>query len=61
MKERTYESGVHFYGILWDIAALLLFLMLPVAICLHLGVWPKRAMCLRGFCPSRCCFIRPPL
>ena len=51
MKERTYESGVHFYGILWDIAALLLFLMLPVAICLHLGVWPEARYVFEGLLP----------
>ena len=51
MKERTYESDVHFYGILWDIAALLLFLMLPVAICLHLGVWPEARYVFEGLLP----------
>lgn len=51
MKERTYESGVHFYGILWDIAALLLFLMLPVAICLHLGVWHEARYVFEGLLP----------
>ena len=51
MKQRTYESSVHFYGILWDIAALAVFLMLPVCICLHLGVWPEAKYVFEGLLP----------
>ncbi len=51
MKNRTYESSVHFYGILWDIAALLMFLMLPVSICAHLGVWPAGSYVFKGLLP----------
>lgn len=51
MKNRTYENSVHFYGILWDIAALLLFIMLPISICVHLGVWPQGSYVLKGLLP----------
>lgn len=51
MKKRSYDSGVHFYGIIWNITALLLFLMLPVAICVHLGVWPQGSYVLKGLLP----------
>lgn len=51
MKNRTYDSSVHFYGIIWDITALLLFLMIPVAICVHLGVWPQGSYVLKGLLP----------
>ena len=45
------KAACIFYGILWDIAALLLFLMLPVAICLHLGVWPEARYVFEGLLP----------
>lgn len=51
MKNRSYANSVHFYGILWDIAALLMFLMLPVAICMHLGVWPAGSYVFKGLLP----------
>lgn len=51
MKKRTYDSSVHFYGIIWNITALLLFMMIPVAICVHLGVWPQGSYVLKGLLP----------
>lgn len=51
MKNRTYANSVHFYGILWDITALALFLLIPVGICVHLGVWPKGEFVLKGLLP----------
>lgn len=51
MKNRTYSSSVHFYGIIWNITALLLFLMIPVAVCVHLGVWPQGSYVLKGLLP----------
>lgn len=50
-RDKTYASSVHFYGIIWDIAALLLFLMIPIAICVHLGVWPQGSYVLKGLLP----------
>lgn len=48
MKKRNYVDSVHFYGRIWTIAALITFLMIPVAVCLHLGVWPEAAIVLKG-------------
>lgn len=41
-------SSVHFYGRIWCILALAVFLMVPTAICLHLGVWPQAGLVLKG-------------
>ena len=51
MKKRSYFDSVHFYGTIWDIAALLVFLMIPVAICIHLNVWPEAKYVFKGLLP----------
>lgn len=48
MKKRDYMDSVHFYGRIWCIVALLVFLMVPTAICVHLGVWPDGKVVLKG-------------
>lgn len=50
-EKRSYSDSVHFYGIIWDIAALLVFMMIPVSICLHLNVWPEAKYILKGLLP----------
>ena len=50
-KKRSYSDSVHFYGIIWDIAALLVFMMIPVSICLHLNVWPEAKYIFKGLLP----------
>ena len=50
-KKRSYSDSVHFYGIIWDIAALLVFMMIPVSICMHLNVWPEANIYSRDFYP----------
>lgn len=50
-KKRNYSDSVHFYGIIWDIAALLVFMMIPVSICMHLNVWPEAKYVLKGLLP----------
>lgn len=39
--QKDYFDRVHRWGILWNIGALLALLCIPVAICLHLNVWPE--------------------
>lgn len=39
--QKTYFDKVHRWGILWDIAAILVLLSVPIVICLDLGVWPQ--------------------
>lgn len=39
--QKTYFDKIHRWGILWDIAAVLVLLSVPVVICLDLGVWPQ--------------------
>ncbi len=48
MKKRDYIDSVHFYGRIWCILALLVFLAVPTAICVHLGVWPEGKVVLKG-------------
>ena len=48
MKKREYIDSVHFYGIIWCILALVVFLMVPTAMCLHFGVWPEAGIVLKG-------------
>ena len=50
-KKRSYSDSVHFYGIIWDIAALLVFMMIPISICMHLNVWPEAKYVLKGLLP----------
>lgn len=52
MKKRlSYTDSVHRYGVIWDIAALLVFFMIPVSICLYFGVWPEAKYVFRGLGP----------
>ncbi len=39
--QKTYFDKIHRWGILWDIAAVLVLLSVPIVICLDLGVWPQ--------------------
>ncbi len=39
--QKTYFDKIHRWGILWDIAAVLVLLSVPVVICIDLGVWPQ--------------------
>ena len=39
-KKTDYRSRTHFYGRIWILSALTLFICVPAAICLHYGVWP---------------------
>lgn len=48
MKKRDYMDSVHFYGRIWTILALVVFLLVPTAICVHLGVWPEGKTVLKG-------------
>ncbi len=48
MKKREYMDSVHFYGRIWCLLALAVFIMIPVAICVHLGVWPEGKVVLKG-------------
>ncbi len=48
MKKRDYIDSVHFYGRIWCLLALAVFLMVPTAICVHLGVWPEGKVVLKG-------------
>ena len=51
MKNKPYSESIHFYGILWDIGALIVFMLIPVAICVHLGVWPQGSYVVKGLLP----------
>ena len=45
---KTYMDKVHTWGRIWMIAALLFFLSVPVAICLHFGVTPRMDVVGKG-------------
>lgn len=48
MKKRNYIDSVHFYGRIWDILALTVFLAVPVAMSLHFDAWPSANIVLKG-------------
>ena len=48
-KERTYLDSVHFSGRIWCVAALVMILCVPVAMCLHLRVWPDGNVVAKAF------------
>lgn len=45
---KTYMDKVHTWGRIWCVASLIFFLMIPLAISLHLGVWPKADILGKG-------------
>ena len=47
-KEKTYFDKVHTWGRIWCAMAFALFISIPVAVCLHLNVWPEVPMVLKG-------------
>lgn len=48
MKKRNYLDSVHFYGRLWDVIALIVFLMIPVSVSIHLNSWPEASVVVKG-------------
>ena len=46
--KKTYMDKVHTWGRIWCIASLFFFLSIPLAISLHLGVWPKADILGKG-------------
>lgn len=47
-KERSYIDSVHFAGRIWCAIAIVFFLLIPTAICLHLKTWPEADVVLKG-------------
>ena len=45
---KTYMDKVHTWGRIWCIASLVFFVCIPVAICLHLNVWPDPSIVGKG-------------
>lgn len=39
--QKDYFDRVHRWGILWNFGAILILLCVPIAICVHFGVWPE--------------------
>ncbi|MCC8023306.1 MAG: hypothetical protein LIO46_05960 [Clostridiales bacterium] len=48
MNERAYIDKTHTWGRIWDILALIMFLMIPTAICIYLDVWPEAGKFFSG-------------
>lgn len=46
--KKTYMDKVHTWGRIWDIAALIFFLSIPVAVSVHLGVIPRLGIVGKG-------------
>ena len=46
--KKTYMDKVHTWGRIWCIASLIFFLCIPLAISLHLNVWPKADILGKG-------------
>ena len=47
--ERSYRDSVHFWGRIWDLGALAVLILVPVAICIRYDAWPEIAGVLKGF------------
>ena len=45
---KTYMDKVHTWGRIWCVASLIFFLCIPLAISLHLNVWPKAEIVGKG-------------
>ncbi len=45
---KTYMDKVHTWGRIWCVASLIFFLCIPLAISLHLGVWPRAEIVGKG-------------
>ena len=45
---KNYMDKIHSWGRIWCIVALAFFICIPVAICLHLNVWPDPAIVGKG-------------
>ncbi len=39
--QKDYFDRVHRWGVLWNFGAILILLCVPIAICVHFGVWPE--------------------
>lgn len=48
MKKRSYMDSVHFYGRIWDLLALAVFLAVPIAMSIHFDAWPEANIVLKG-------------
>ena len=46
--KKTYMDKVHTWGRIWDIAALIFFLSIPVAVSVHLGIIPRLGIVGKG-------------
>lgn len=47
-KNKTYMDSVHTWGRIWCVLAIIFFVSIPAAICLHLNVWPDLDVVLKG-------------
>ncbi|MBR2079416.1 MAG: hypothetical protein IJ962_04295 [Clostridia bacterium] len=45
---KTYMDKVHTWGRIWCVASLIFFICIPLAISLHLGVWPRAEIVGKG-------------
>lgn len=45
---KTYFDKTHTWGRIWTVAALVIFLMMPVAFSMHLHAWPKAEYFFKG-------------
>ena len=44
----SYEDSVHRSGRIWSVAAIVMFMLFPAAVCVYFGAWPSLAGVLRG-------------
>ncbi len=48
MNKKSYMDNIHTWGRIWCVLAIVFFISIPVAICLHLKVWPDADVVLKG-------------
>ena len=50
-KVKDYNESIHFYGRLWMVFILIVFIGVPLSMCVYYNAWPKPAAVLKGLLP----------
>lgn len=50
-KVKDYNESIHFYGRLWMVFILIVFIGVPLSMCVYYNTWPKPAAVLKGLLP----------
>ncbi len=48
MNGKTYDEGTHYYGKLWIWTAAVIFLLVPISVCVYYNAWPPFTSVFKG-------------